>query len=159
MLSRMPLGTTDSNREHLDFPNDENTHSSEILATDSDPNLSKVLDYIKNNWNVKKCDVPKDLLPYYNIRDELFVWNKTCLGRVDRSIIQHALPTRVLQKAHGKAHLGIVRLKQHLHYLYWPGIDSDAEHSVKDCFVLQVTKNTRIQPLFWNHVNCQKGFG
>lgn len=78
--------------------------------------------------------MPDELLPYYYIRDELFVWNKFCIGRGDRAVIPRNLHQELLKKTHDKSHMGIVRLKQKLRAsVYWRNLDKDAEHFVRDC--------------------------
>ena len=50
-----------------------------IDATQKDPILSQVLKFIKINWNCSKEKIPEIILPYYRIRDELFIWNGNCI--------------------------------------------------------------------------------
>ena len=103
-------------------------------ATKEDAVLSQVLKYVQNNWNISKNNVPETLLPFYRIRNELFIWNDTCLGRGERAIIPESMQSKIIELAHNSAHMGIVRLKQKLRQsIYWPSIDKDAEMCVKNC--------------------------
>ena len=77
-------------------------------------------------------------MPYYQIRDQLFIWNNTCLGRGDRSIIPTALHSSLLTAVHSASHLGIVKLKQKLRqFAYWPGMDRDCEETIVCCVPCQ----------------------
>ena len=86
------------------------------------------------NWNCSKEKIPEIILPYYRIRDELFIWNGNCIARGERAVIPKNLQSRILEMVHGLCHMGIVKLKQKLRQnVYWPMIDRDAELFVKDC--------------------------
>ncbi len=90
--------------------------AAETLA---DPILCRVLD--------------RALLPYFKLRNELFVYNTSCLGRGQCSVIPASLQKRVLLLAH-ESHAGVVRTKQRLREVaWWPGIDEEVEDFVQSC--------------------------
>ena len=159
MLSRMPLSETDSGNiedeaavfmllsENVDLPDYDsaNQTSADILAkaTKDDPDLSKVLEYVNNDWRINKKNIPEKLLTYYYMKDEIFIWNESCLGRGERTIIPLSLRTTILKKSHEKSHMGVVRLKQKLRSMvYWPNLDQDVEHFVRDCTVCASSDKT-----------------
>ncbi len=70
---------------------------------------------------------------YFKLRNKLFVYNTSCLGRGQRSVIPASLQKRVLLLAH-ESHAGIVRTKQRLREVaWWPGIDEEVEDFVQSC--------------------------
>ena len=77
------------------------------------------------------------------MKDEMFIWNESCLGRGERTIIPLSLHTTILKKSHEKSHIGVVRLKQKLRCMvYWPNLDQDVEHFVRDCTVCASSDKT-----------------
>ena len=67
------------------------------------------------NWNCSKDKIPETILPYYIIRNELFIWNGNyCIARGERAVIPKSLQNRILEMVHGSCHMGIVKLKQKL---------------------------------------------
>lgn len=121
-------------------------------ASELDPVLSQLRDYIQNGWPHK---VPDELAPFSRVKQELSCWNETCVARGLCTVIPTALRARVLTMAH-EGHLGIVKLKQRCRDLvWWPGIDKEIEALVKDCSACLLSGKTGhqppppLQPLAW----------
>ncbi len=100
--------------------------------TEADEMLKKVRQYTRTKWPSKK-QLPADLLPYYNVRDELD-FDGVCITRQEeRVVVPGKLRSRLLKIAHD-GHPGIVRMKQKLRSSYWwPGMDQQAELFVRCC--------------------------
>jgi len=143
MFSRMPVAAP--SQAHIDdeaaiyaimaanIQATDFTAASLAAATLADPVLSHVLTYLQGHWP-QRTMIQESVLPYYNIREELFIWNDSCLGRGNRAVIPTALQPTLLASVHQSAHMGIVKLKQKIRQLaYWPGIDRDCERTVADC--------------------------
>lgn len=95
--------------------------------SETDQEISKLRNAINNqDWN-------QDELKHFRlIKDELCVISPIVL-RGTRLIIPTSLRKRILHLAH-EGHPGIVAMKQRLRAkVWWPGIDGDAEKTVKSC--------------------------
>ncbi len=122
-------------------------------ATLADPILVEVLQQVRAGWQ-KKPD--NDYLrQFYNLRDELWIWNNDCLARGQRAVIPAELQASVLHMAH-QGHQGVVRAKQRCREaVYWPGIDSHIEAYIKDCEACLVSEKSikwakaPLQPITW----------
>ncbi|KAJ8402773.1 hypothetical protein AAFF_G00364450 [Aldrovandia affinis] len=96
-----------------------------------DPVLKEVLCYMKTGWE----GPPRDILlsPFYMVREELFSWNTSCIGRGDRTIVPATLRHRVLTQAH-VGHPGTRKMKQFLRSkVWWPKMDDDVTTFVNNC--------------------------
>ena len=73
------------------------------------------------------------LQPFFNVREELTIWNDVCVAIGERSVIPSALRQRVLSMAH-EGHLGVVKTKQRCRSsIWWPEVDHQIEEFIKDC--------------------------
>uniref|UniRef100_A0A915E576 RNA-directed DNA polymerase n=1 Tax=Ditylenchus dipsaci TaxID=166011 RepID=A0A915E576_9BILA len=98
-------------------------------ATFHDETLQEVLSALQNGWPE---DISPKVMPYYNRRNGLSALDG-CILYVDRLIIPQSLRLEVLRLLH-ESHPGIVRMKSLARqHVYWPGIDSDIEHAVRQC--------------------------
>ena len=67
------------------------------------------------------------LSKFYNVRDEISVWNDVCVARGSREIKQTKLRKTILDLAH-EGHLGMVRIKQTCREtVWWLGINQNIE--------------------------------
>jgi len=121
------------------------THHDEIIKADvvaaetkKDPILKAVMYNTKHGWMEEPT---QDLIPYYNKRleitneNDILIWN-------DRVVIPSSLREMLLNELHTE-HLGIVKSKQMARmYIWWPNIDRDIEHQVKECTICQETAKT-----------------
>lgn len=100
--------------------------------TQNDNTLKVVLDYLRNGWP-KKSTIAADVLPYFHLRTELFIFGENCIGRGNQAVIPLSLRKDILTLSHD-GHMGIVKTKQRLrNCAYWPGADKDIEHFVNRC--------------------------
>ena len=156
-LSRLPVPPS-INEPYLPDPKLFNIQQIETLpltaaqlktATARDPELSKVLIYATTGW---PREVPPELLPYWNRREELSV-EDGCIMWGIQVIIPRKFQTPILQEIH-HTHMGIVRMKMIARsYVWWPRIDSDIEQMVKSCIPCQQNRNAppvaQMHPWIW----------
>lgn len=101
-----------------------------------DDNVSQsIKDYLKSEWPNRK-NLPSELVPYYDIRDELFE-EEDLLFYVNRLIIPAKLRKETLEKLH-EGHQGMEKCKNLARErIYWPGITKDIENFISQCAVCQ----------------------
>eukprot|EP00117_Sycon_ciliatum_P015218 scpid18577/ scgid6200/ Retrotransposable element Tf2 155 kDa protein type 1 len=113
----------------------ENILTADTVATETrkDPTLTQVMQYVKFGWPV---NVDTKLQPYYSRRFELTVQNGVLIWD-SRVVIPNSLQHLLLQDLHSE-HTGIVRMKRMARqYVWWPGLDSHIENTVKLCRLCQ----------------------
>ena len=156
-LSRLPLRISPPDDPNAD-PKVFNISQMEALpvtvrqlraATSSDRVLSKVYRYTKGNWPQQ---VPADLRPFFNRRNELTV-EEGCLLWGFRVVIPQSLREKLLQELH-KDHPGVTRMKSVARsYIWWPGLDKELENLAKSCTACQAVKaappKVPLQPWVW----------
>jgi transposase InsO family protein len=137
-LSRLPL-----NEENKTSVSECIASTSVSLSTDTiaeytalDKNLQKVIDYHQTQWPHRK-NVTKELLPFFQIKAELFLQDNILKRADDRIVVPAELQKHVLQAAH-QGHPGIVRMKRQLRLTYWwPGMDCAIEKHIFFCLPCQ----------------------
>ena len=96
--------------------------------------------YVENDWPNDKSLVNENVKPYWQFRGEITVQNNLLL-RGSRLIIPAQLRSEMLEKLHD-AHMGIVKCRERAqNSVWWPGLSSQIENTVKDC-----AKCSRYQP-------------
>ena len=99
-------------------------------ATDNDPILSKVKNFVQHGWPVE--DLGPEFTQFAKKRHELTV-EEGCLLWGLRVVIPKKLQAAILSELH-EQHPGIVRMKSLARmHVYWPNIDVDIEQTVHDC--------------------------
>ena len=100
-------------------------------ASGNDDLLCQVCKFTINGW--PRTIEDSLLWPLYQIRDELSVWNDSCLARGERLVIPASLQQKVLSMAH-ESHSGMVKTKQKCRTsVWWQGIDKQIEDHVRSC--------------------------
>jgi len=97
---------------------------------------------------VSKPEVAPELRTFFDVQSELSVTNSgRCLLRGSRVIIPTTLRRQLLELAH-EGHPGISRMKSKCRTaIWWPGLDSQLEHFVRDCTACVVSgKSTKPTP-------------
>ncbi|XP_054260519.1 uncharacterized protein K02A2.6-like [Macrosteles quadrilineatus] len=159
LLSRFPLESkTKSNKERLGDCNGSHlfhlrsqdlplTSKSLQEATKQDAILAKVINYLRSGWPDHVTN-NKEVLPYYNKREELSFENGILLwfGRI---VIPSKLRPRVMEVLH-EGHPGIVAMKGKARFqVWWPGLDKDLEEHTKHCVGCQENRPKDMEmPLF-----------
>ncbi len=115
-------------------------------ATASDGVLQQVIDFVVAGWPPSRQQLPLDMQPYFDCRLELSI-AQMCVVRGYRTVIPSSLRQAVLALAH-EGHPGVVRMKRICRdAIWWPGIDRDIEHLVRDCVACVVSgKSVRTSP-------------
>lgn len=114
------------------------THAVIQRETKHDKTLSQVYEQVQNGWQFQPKGSP--LAPFYNRRNEITIYQGCLLWGI-RVIIPSKLQDKVLNLLHS-THPGIVRMKSLARsYVFWPGIDKDIEHLVKQCSGCQKQQN------------------
>ena len=118
-------------------------------ATNTDPTLSKILNYTKNGW---PKDVPENLKLFQSRSSELTVQGDVLLWGI-RVVVPEKLQGDVLQELHSN-HPGVTRMKSVARsYIWWPNIDRHIEDLVKSSVSCQQSKDTRplapLHPWIW----------
>ena len=147
-LSRLPVVSKDRD-DSSDVPetaifNISQVHSLPVTAmqlqraTRRDPILSKVFLLMQQGWPGVVSD---DLKPYQSRQAELGTEGGCLLWGI-RVVVPQALQSKVLGELH-KNHPGVVRMKALARsYVWWPGLDNDIEHHVKNCQPCQTVRNS-----------------
>ena len=107
--------------------------------------LSRVYEQVKNGW--KEGNHDELLKPFYNRKSEITL-HQGCLLWGIRVIVPAKLRSRIQDLLH-EGHPGVVRMKAVARsYVWWPGIDSQIEQTVKCCDGCQLTqKMPQVAPL------------
>jgi hypothetical protein len=107
--------------------------------------LSRVYEQVMNGW--KEGNHDELLKPFYNRKSEITL-HQGCLLWGIRVIVPAKLRSRIQDLLH-EGHPGVVRMKAVARsYVWWPGIDSQIEQTVKCCDGCQLTqKMPQVAPL------------
>ena len=159
-LSRLPVSSNDGVDITCDVPetavfNISQVHSLPVTAmqlhsaTRRDPILSKVVLFMQQGWPGVVGD---DLKPYWCRHAELSSEGGCILWGI-RVVVPKILQSKVLEELH-KNHPGVVRMKALARsYVWWPGLDKDIEHHVKNCQPCQTVRNSPpsapLHPWLW----------
>ena len=125
--------------------NDHDTISKSKLSqfaaeTSKDPVLKKLKDYVLNGWPNNRKQVDSAVRPYYNVRDEITLYQDVLL-KGDRIIVSSSLREEMRQKIH-LGHLGIEKCKARARStLYWPGMINEIVDVVSNCGACMETRN------------------
>lgn len=115
--------------------------------TTKDKQLQKLYQRILNeDWERYRKDT--DIVPFYNIRHELYVM-KGLIFRFNQIVIPTCLQHKVIKAAHSLGHMGITKTKQMLREKYWfPELNKMAENVIGKCYECQLTtKLHRQEPI------------
>ena len=104
--------------------------------TRRDARLSKVLHYVQCGW---PNQVEPDLVVFSSKRLELSAYDG-CLLWGNRVVVPSQGREAILQELHG-GHPGICRMRSLARmYVWWPGLDSEIERTVRSCTQCQVVQ-------------------
>ncbi|KAK3098150.1 hypothetical protein FSP39_016659 [Pinctada imbricata] len=136
-LSRLPLPETcqSMDDEVMVFPVETLTSSSHdviVEATKRDDQLQLLKRVISDGWPDKRSAVPLEVLPFWDVRDELSTYNGV-IYRGERVVIPSELRATTLKTIHS-SHMGMTKCKQRARELvYWPGMNKQIEDTVSRC--------------------------
>ena len=135
--------------EHLD--NSPVTAEQIRIGTRRDPVLSQVMQFLQQGWPSIQRDNPQ-LTPFFVKKDELSLYNG-CILWGTRVVVPVPYHDAVLTELHD-GHPGMARMKSLARmYVWWPGIASDIEKTVRQCTECQLHQSTPpvapLQPWQW----------
>ncbi|UYV63766.1 K02A2.6-like, partial [Cordylochernes scorpioides] len=127
-----------------------NRHQDLVEATNNDPVLKEVKNYIENGWPIHKKTMNPFVKPFWDIKEELFEW-EGLLCRGVKLVIPKRRRNHILSLLH-KAHRGInSTLSLARSTFYWPGMCQEVEEFVKKCRICQkYSRNNTKEPLIPN---------
>jgi len=106
------------------------------IATETDPELSKVYQFVTKGW---PHSVAPQFKPYWTRKGELSV-EAGCLLWGIRAVIPEKLRSKLMAELHTD-HPGMSKMKGVARgYFWWPGLDADIELVVKNCLPCQSVK-------------------
>ena len=142
-LSRAYLPTTDRSSTEKEV---ERIHAIDFLAnsepqlveiqqeTAADPVLQSLTQVILKGWPEKKDDLPIELHPYFDVRDELTAQDGVLFKGL-RCLIPSSLRPKIRECLHG-AHTGIEScLRRAREIVYWPGMPAEIKDFISKCEV------------------------
>ena len=166
-LSRLPL--QDSNAKSIDDDMmlfhktlSHTNHETLVEATKKDQQLQILKQVICQGWPDRKCDLPLEVMPFWDHRDELSTYNGL-VYRGERTVIPAELRSATLKTIHS-SHQGILKSKQKARELvFWPGMNKQIEDVVSRCSTCLTHRNAPqkepmiihpIPPLPWSKVGA-----
>ncbi|CAH8629063.1 unnamed protein product [Dicrocoelium dendriticum] len=100
--------------------------------TEEDQTFAALRDVILNGWPETKKQLPKELTPYFNFRDELTVCDGL-LFKGSRILIPSSLRKEMLEHVH-RAHLGAnYTINRARELMFWPGMTGQIKDHVSNC--------------------------
>ncbi len=90
------------------------------------------MELVRHGFPAKSTLLPRELQPYFKIREDLTIYSDLILFQT-RIVIPQSQRCDILQKLH-LAHQGIERTKPHARQtVYWPGMNSDIINIIGTC--------------------------
>ena len=145
-LSRLPLeesGTKSIDEELMVLKVDSlscTNHEKIAALTQTDNQFQVLAKVICHGWPESKSMLPVEVLPFWDYRDEMAVYNGV-LYRGERVCIPAEMRKETLQAIHS-SHLGVVNCKKRARELvFWPGMNKQIEELVSKCSACLVQRN------------------
>ena len=144
-LSRAPLPNTTSRDEVLTIDKEvEEIHMVEFLPPRKaslddirkeslrDSTMQALQKVIREGWPETKIDLPNDVTPYFNVRDELSAQDGI-IFKGDRCVVPKSLRPEVLSRIH-RSHIGVEGcLRRARESVFWPGMNTAVKNFVRQC--------------------------
>jgi hypothetical protein len=111
----------------------ENLPMYELLKTETkeDDTLEVLYRYITTSWPAFK-NLPTDIKPYWNFKEDLFVHDGV-IYKCDRIVIPKSMRESILSLLH-ESHMGIEKTRSRARMVVnWPNLNLDIENLVKRC--------------------------
>ena len=105
---------------------------------------------IKSGWPETKSDLPVQVTPYFDVRDQLSV-EDGIVFKGDRCLIPISLRTEVLARIH-RSHIGIEGcLRRARESVYWPGMTAALKNYVSRCDVCRTFESSQQKEKLHQH--------
>ena len=131
-------------------------------ATEEDREMQILRDTVLNGWRERRDQVPMEIRPYWNFRDEITI-AENLLFKSQKLIVPKSLRKEMLAIIH-ESHLGINKCKSRARdCLFWIGMAKDFEQTVVSCTVCAQNQNANakesLMPIEvpdrpWSHIAC-----
>ena len=131
-------------------------------ATKQDQEMQMLRDTVLKGWPQRKDQVPPEIRPYWNFRDEI-TFVEEMLFKGQKLIVPKSLRKEMLAIIH-ESHLGINKCKSRARdSLFWIGMVSEVEQTVRNCTVCAQNQRANVkEPLIpgiipdrpWSHVSA-----
>lgn len=113
--------------------------------TDKDKVMSQISKLCQTQWPDKES-LPRELKPFYTVRDEMFVQDGMII-KGDRIVIPENLRKQMLIKIH-EGHQGIVKCTRRARdSVWWPGINAEIQQTCENCTTCVKFQSIKHQPL------------
>ena len=102
-------------------------------ATDADKTMKKVKIFTQDGWPAERKELPPDVMPKYNIRDEL-VYEKGIILKGERFVIPQVLRKEMLEELLGRLRMGLEStLRRARETVFWPLMTSQLKDFIRRC--------------------------
>ena len=100
--------------------------------TEQDDELVLLKDAVMKGWPKTIQDLPQEIQPYWNFREELTIEDGLVL-KLTRIVIPKSMHNEILQQLHA-GHLGLTKCKERAREtVYWPGLYDQLKELVTNC--------------------------
>lgn len=118
--------------------------------TEKDPSLMTLNNMVLGGWPRKKSEVPEEIRAYWDLRDEISVYDGV-LFKSHQVIVPASLRPELLQKIH-KAHQGAdSSIRRARESVYWPGMQAAIRQTCSTCGVCSQYLSERPQEPMQSH--------
>ena len=105
-------------------------------ATAADDMMQQLTSVIKQGWPESKEQLPKQLIPYFDVRDTLTIQDGIVL-KGEHLVIPPSMRHDIKQRLHA-SHLGKdSMLRRAREVIYWPGLTYDVQQLAESCDICQ----------------------
>lgn len=120
-----------------------------------DREMTTLKETIITGWPEDRRDCPNILLPYWNFRDEMTVYDGLILKN-SRIVIPSSLRSALLQRIHA-GHLGQEKCKERARTaVFWPGMNREITETIQSCEDCTMNQNSQQrEPLKPHYVPSQ----
>lgn len=120
-------------------------------ATAKDPDLQELIDTIQSGWPDQKCSVKDSCKPYFDIRDNLSVYEGSVV-KGESIVIPKSERQDIKRKLHSSSHSGYdSMLRRARGSVYWPGMNAELKQLASTCEPCQELKPRTTKPLLKQH--------
>jgi transposase InsO family protein len=120
------------------------------MATENDADMCILKKVIRDGWPDKKADCQKEVLQYWNFRDELTVTDDIIL-KGEKIVIPLAMRKSMLDKIH-IGHMGITKCTRRARdVMFWPGLTKEIADMIQQCDICLTRRNSNTKEPMKSH--------
>jgi transposase InsO family protein len=119
------------------------------LETRDDRTLSTLSKIIKDGWPEKCCELPKEIRPFWTIKDYLSIDNGVIL-KGEQIVVPDSMQQDILEQIHSQCHQGIEKTRLLARKcVFWQNINQDIADHVGSCETCNTFQNSqRPEPMY-----------